>query len=434
MLAPFTRGATPREARRIGMEVEVQGVDPETGHRLPFDGPRGIERVLHRLAARGGWEPVCEGDRLVALARAGATITLEPGGQVELSTAPRATLGELAADHRGFVAELDAVAGELGVQWTCLGAHPLDTPAEVAWVPKGRYALLSRHLAATGELGHWMMKLTSGLQVALDYADEAECFDLVRTAQAVTPVVGALAANAPFVAGGPAPVACWRRHVWRETDPARCGLLAGPHEDPAYGFADYARYAAGLPMPFRLRGGVWLDPGGRTFAELLARGEATAADWELHLTSVFTEVRLKHFVEVRGCDHPGVGRVEALAALWVGLLYDETARRAAWRLAGARSAAELEELDRRAIAEGLAARAHGTTVGELARALVRLAAEGLTRLGEDPTRLEPLARLADAGRNPAAEVRAACADRDGRLDVAAWLAYERRAWRRYLEG
>ncbi len=432
LLAPFVDGCTPREGRRIGMEVEVQGVDPATGHRLPFAGERSIEAVLRHLADHHGWAPEYEEGALVALARNGATITLEPGGQVELSTAPRATLGELQADHDLFLAELDCAAEALSIQWTCLAAHPLDTPAEVEWVPKGRYAFLSRHLAGTGELGHWMMKLTSGVQAAFDYADEAEAIDLFRTAQAVAPVVGALSANSPFCAGGPAPVADWRRHIWRDTDPIRCGLLAGPHERPDYGFADYARDLLALPMPFRLRHDEWGDGGGRPFAALLAAGEATPADWELHATSLFTEVRMKHFVEVRACDHPGVARVIPLVALWVGLLYDEEARCAAWARMGEGPFSDLDSLDRRAIAEGLAATAAGTTITALAGELLELAAAGLTRLGEDPALLAPLVRDAEEGLAPGDRVRAACAREDGRLHLPAWLAYERDQWQRYV--
>ncbi len=432
LLAPFTDGCTPRAARRIGMEVEVQGVDPLTGHRLPFEGERGIEAVLDHLATHGGWARSHEGGRLTALTRGHATITLEPGGQVELSTAPRATLAELEADHHRFLVELDGAAQALGVQWTCLSAHPLDTPAEVAWVPKGRYAYLSRHLAGTGELGHWMMKLTSGVQAAFDYRDEREAIDLFRTAQAVAPVVGALAANSPFCAGGPAPVADWRRHIWRETDPARCGLLAAPHERPDYGFADYARHLLTLPMPFLQRDGAWHDGGGRPFRALLDAGDATADDWELHATSIFTEIRLKHFIEIRACDHPGVTLVLPLIALWVGLLYDEEARAAAWARMGSISFGELDDLDLQTIAKGLATPVRGTTVAALARDLVDLAAAGLARLGEATTYLDPLRTVAEAGRGPGDAVREACAGDDGRLDVAAWLAYERDQWQEYV--
>jgi len=432
LLAPFAGGCTPRAARRIGMEVEIQGVDPATGHRLPFGGERGIEAVLAHLADHHGWARQYEGDALIALARDGATVTLEPGGQVELSTAARATLDELEGDYHRFLCELDGVAAALDIQWTCLSAHPLDTPAEVAWVPKGRYAYLSRHLTGTGELGHWMMKLTSGVQVALDYRDEAEAIDLFRTAQATAPVVGALVANSPFCAGGPAPVNDWRRHIWRDTDPARCGLLVGPHADPAYGFADYARHLLDLPMPFRLRDGAWGDGGGHPFSALLAGGDATPDDWELHATSIFTEIRLKHFVEIRACDHPGADRVIPLVALWTGLLYDEEARAATWARLGRASFDELDGLDRHAIAGGLAAAAYDTTVGALASDLVDFATAGLTRLGEDPARLAPLRGDAEASQSPGDRVRAACARPDGRLDVAAWLAYEREAWRQYV--
>jgi len=414
------------------MEVEIQGVDPTTGHRLPFEGERGIEAVLRHLAGHHGWQPEHEGEALIALSRDGATITLEPGGQVELSTAPRATLGELEADYRAFLEELDGAARVLEIQWTCLAAHPLDTPAEVGWVPKGRYAYLSRHLAATGELGHWMMKLTSGVQAAFDYRDEREAIDLFRTAQAAAPVVGALVANSPFCAGGPAPVDDWRRHIWRDTDPARCGLLAGAHERPDYGFANYARHLLDLPMPFRLDHGRWCDGGGRPFRTLLAAGDATPADWELHATSIFTEIRLKHFIEIRACDHPGIDRVLPLVALWVGLLYDDEARGAAWARLGEGSFEVLDTLDRHAIAEGLAAEAYGSTVATFARDLLELAAAGLTRLGEDPLLLAPLIRDAEAAQSPGARVRAACAGEDGHLDVAAWLAYEREQWQRYV--
>jgi len=438
LIAPFRAGCKPVSQRHIGMEVEVQGVCPHSGHRLPFDGPQGIEAVLRTLAIARGWIEECEGARIIGLHRAGETITIEPGGQVELSTAPRATLAELEEDYRRFLADLDAVAELLDIQWTQTSVHPLDPAPAVTWVPKGRYAFLSEHLATTGALGHQMMKLTSGVQVCLDYRSEAECFAMVRTIQGLAPIVGALVANSPFVEGAQAPAAVYRRHIWRHTDPRRCGFLPGAHERPDYGFADYVDFLLDVPMPFLRRGVRWFSADGRTFRQFLADGidgiDPTPEDWVLHGTSLFTEVRLKNFVEVRCCDHPGVDKVIALAALWVGLLYDDEARRAAWGLAADWSPEALQAADRAAIADGMAATVDGTPVAELARQVVELAAVGLTRLGEDPERLAPLRALATAGRSPGDELLAAACDADGGLRVDAWLAFEAARWRRYVDG
>jgi glutamate--cysteine ligase len=420
------------------MEVEVQGVCPHSGHRLPFDGPQGVEAVLKTLAIACGWIEECEGAHVIGLHRQGETITIEPGGQVELSTAPRATLAELEEDYRRFLADLDAVAERLDIQWTQTSVHPLDPAPAVTWVPKGRYAFLSEHLATTGALGHQMMKLTSGVQVCLDYQSEAECFAMVRAVQGLAPIVGALAANSPFVEGVQAPASVYRRHIWRHTDPQRCGFLPGAHERADYGFADYVEHLLDVPMPFLRRGVRWFTADGRTFRQFLTNGidgiHPTPEDWALHGTSLFTEVRLKNFVEVRCCDHPGVDKVIALAALWVGLLYDDEARRRAWQLAAHWSPEQLQAADHAAIADGLAATIDGTTVADLARQVVEIAAAGLTRLDEDPVRLAPLRELAAAGRSPGDELLAAACDPDDSLRVDAWLAFEGDRWRRYLDG
>jgi glutamate--cysteine ligase len=438
LIAPFRAGYKGPSERRIGMEVEVQGVCPHSGHRLPFAGPQGIEAVLKLLAISRGWIEECEGAHVIGLHRQGETITIEPGGQVELSTAPRATLAELEADYRRFLADLDAVAELLDIQWTSLAVHPLDPTPAVPWVPKGRYAFLSEHLAAAGPLGHQMMKLTSGVQVCVDYQSEAECFDIFRTIQGLAPIIGALTANSPFVEGARAPAAVYRRHIWRHTDPRRCGFLLDAHARADFGFADYANHLLDVPMPFLRRGVRWSTADGRTFREFLAAGIGgigpTPEDWALHGTSLFTEVRLKSFIEVRCCDHPGGDRVIALAALWVGLLYDATARRHAWEIAASWSPARLEEVDRVAIAEGMAASIAGTPVAELARYVVGLAADGLERIGEDPGRLAPFRELAAQGRCPGDEVLDVACDADGGLRVEPWLAFEAGRWRRYLDG
>lgn len=438
LVAPFHAGCKAAGERRIGMEVEVQGVCPHSGHRLPFEGQQGIEAVLRLLAVSRGWIEECEGAHVIGLHRHGETITIEPGGQVELSTAPRATVAELEADYRRFLADLDAVAELLDIQWVNLAVHPLDPAPAVAWVPKGRYAFLSEHLAATGPLGHQMMKLTSGVQVCLDYQSEAECFEILRTMQGLAPILGALTANSPFAEGARAPAAVYRRHIWRHTDPRRCGLLLDAHAHADFCFADYVNHLLDVPMPFLRRGVRWFTAGGRTFREFLADGvdgvDPTPEDWALHGTSLFTEVRLKSFIEARCCDHPGVERVIALVALWVGLLYDAQARRQAWEVAASWSPEQLDEADRASIADGMAATLVGTPVAELARYVVQLAAEGLERLGEDPDRLAPLRELAAAGRSPGDELLEVAWDDGGGLRVEPWLAFEAGRWRRYLDG
>jgi glutamate--cysteine ligase len=438
LVAPFRAGCKALGERRIGMEVEVQGVCPHSGHRLPFDGPQGIEAVLKTLAITRGWTEECEGAHVIGLHRHGETVTIEPGGQVELSTVPRTTLAEVEADYRRFLADLDAVAQLLDIQWVNASVHPLDPAPSVPWVPKGRYAFLAEHLARTGPLSHQMMKLTSGVQVCVDYRSEAECFAVVRTVQGLAPIVGALAGNSPFAEGGRAPAAIYRRHIWHHTDPHRCGFLPGAHERADYGFADYVDFLLNVPMPFLRRGVRWFTADGRTFRQFLADGidgiHPTAEDWALHCTALFTEVRLKTFVEVRCCDHPGVDKVIPLAALWVGLLYDEAARRQAWELIGHWSPEQLQAANDAAIADGMAATIDGHPVAELAQQVVEIATAGLARLDEDPARLIPLRDLAAAGRSPGDDLLAVACDPDGGLRVDAWLAYEADHWRRYLDG
>jgi glutamate--cysteine ligase len=298
--------------------------------------------------------------------------------------------------------------------WLSLGANPLHDVDEIPRIPKQRYAVMRRYLPAKGELAMHMMHLTATVQANLDYASEADMAAKMRTAMGVSPLVSALFANSSLYLGKPSGFVSRRVHIWRYVDPDRCGLLPFVFE-PDFGYARYVEWALDVPVIFVLRGGRYRPTGGTSFRRLLAEGfegsPATLQDWNLHLTTLFPEVRLKQFLEVRGADAVPPGLICALPALWKGLLYDEGAREAAWRLVASWSFAEREASLDAVARRGLRAEVAGRPVLGLARELVAIAREGLARIGdgsgEEPDErrfLLPLEEVVERGRSPGEEV------------------------------
>lgn len=414
-LVDFLReGEKPREAWRVGTEHEKIGLHADDLRRVPFDGPRGIEALLVRVAAEDGWDVVREGGRAVALEKTGASITLEPGGQLELSGAPLRTIFETCAEFHRHLEVIRGASEAFGIVWLSLGYDPLHDVEEVPRVPKDRYRIMREFLPPRGELAMHMMHMTATVQANVDYADEADMVRKMRTAQAISPVVSALFANSSLERGKPSGFVSKRLHIWRHTDPERCGLLPFVF-DADFGYRRYAEWALDVPMFFVLRGGRYLPARGATFRAFLEGGldgeRATREDWDRHLTTLFPEVRLKRVLELRGADAVPPALTCALPALWKGILYDDAACEAAFALAaepefGERVAA-LEDVARR----GLQARLGAHPVLDLAREVVALAAEGLRRIGhvggDEPDErrfLEPLREVAEAGRSPGRDI------------------------------
>ncbi|MDX1609439.1 MAG: glutamate--cysteine ligase, partial [Halofilum sp. (in: g-proteobacteria)] len=357
---------------------------------------------------------VREHGRVIALARDGASVTLEPAGQLELSGAPLENLHQSCREVYVHLREVREVAQELGVGLIGLGFHPTATLDEMPWMPKQRYDIMHRYMPTRGNLGLDMMTRSSGVQVNLDFASEADMVRKFRVSLALQPVATALFANSPFADGRPNGFLSYRAHVWTDTDPDRCGTPAFVFED-GMGFARYAEYALDVPMYLVIRDGEMIDCSGQSFRDFLdgrlpaLPGERpTLADWENHLTTLFPEVRIKRFMEQRGADSGPWGRLCALPALWVGLLYDDVALDAAEQLIAGWTADEIAALQQDAARRGLGAEIRGQPLQAVAREVVALARSGLARrgvidrAGRDETHfLDELEEIAATGVTPA---------------------------------
>jgi glutamate--cysteine ligase len=412
LVEEFHRSAKPRERWTIGTEYEKFAVEPRSGRATPFSGVRGIETLLRELAARFGWEPQEENGRPIALRRGQASITLEPGGQVELSGEPYRTLHETRDELATHVRELSAVGTDLGIAFLGLGMQPVSTLDDIEWVPKQRYAIMRAYMLRVGSMGHRMMKQTATVQANLDYADERDAMRKLRVGMAAAPLVNAMFANSCVSEGRLNGQASYRGHVWTDTDRARCGLLPFAFRADA-SFADYVAWALDVPLYFVLRDGQYRTevtgvPFRRFLATGLDGGPATLDDWRLHLTTLFPEVRLKGYLELRSADSQPPARVLAAPALAKGIFHEADCLDAAEDLVKRWSFTDCVSLYHDVTRSGMAARMKGILVAELVRELYAIADEGLRRQEEldgegrdERVYLESIREFVEAGRSPA---------------------------------
>ncbi|HET9485004.1 MAG TPA: glutamate--cysteine ligase [Xanthomonadales bacterium] len=377
-------GGRQKPAWRIGTEHEKFGFDLDTLRPLPYDGPRGIRALLEGMT-RFGWDAVREGDKLVALTRGDGSITLEPAGQLELSGGQLETIHQTCCEVEGHLAEVRQVADELGVGFLGMGFHPKATREEMPWMPKGRYQIMRDYMPKRGRLGLDMMTRTCTVQVNLDFSDEDDMVRKFRVALALQPVATALFADSPFTEGKPNGFLSYRSHVWSDTDPDRTGMLGFVFQD-GFGFERWVDYLLDVPMYFVARDGEYIDASGQSFRDFMAgRLPAlpgrlpTLKDWADHMTTAFPEVRLKRYLEMRGADGGPWNRLCALPAIWVGLLYDETALDAAWSLVRDFTMEERERLRSEVPRTALKTKFRGRTVRELALEALAISAHGLKR-------------------------------------------------------
>ncbi|MFT4627615.1 MAG: glutamate--cysteine ligase [Myxococcota bacterium] len=384
-----------------GAEFERHLLDP-SGKPLAYFGTPGVKWLLDSLQADGGWSPVLEGDNVIALMGGGASVTLEPGGQFELSGAPWADLDELWREASQFTAAVDAHLRPHGIRQLALGFTPFADISDIPWVPKGRYVVMRDHLAATGSLAHHMMKGTCAVQASYDYLDEADCARKVQLATGLGPLTTAMFANSPLARGAPSGFMSYRGHIWTQTDPARTGL---PDAAAAFSFERWVDYLLDAPMMFRRgREGDWVSAGGQTFRSWMEEEEAPGeADWDLHQTSVFPEVRVKRQIEVRGADCVPLPLAMGFVALFKGLFYCERALNDATELMnrfvhiGSRD----ERFDT-ACRSGLRGVVGGRMLAEWAEELVELSDAALERCApEDRRWLHPLISQIERGESPA---------------------------------
>jgi len=427
LIAALAAGEKPREQWRIGTEHEKFVFHRDTLAPAPFDGQRGIERLLDRLIGFG-WEPKREAGRIIALyRREGASITLEPGGQLELSGAPLRSLHETCREINGHLHQIRAVGDELDFGYLGLGFHPLARLDAIPPVPKARYRIMRAYMPKKGNHGLDMMFRTTTVQVNLDFADERDMVRKMRVAMALQPLATALFANSPFVEGRPCGYLSYRSFVWMDTDPDRTGILPFVFED-GFGYERYVDWVLDAPMYFVERDGIFHDVAGASFRDFLAGRlpqlpglRATMKDWDDHLTTVFPEVRLKTFLEMRGADGGPWAQLCALPAFWVGLLYDDAALAAAEALVRDWSAADILALRQQVPTSALATPFQGRSVRDWLQDVLAIARDGLkaralcNEKGEDETSfLDTLDEIVTEGRTLAEQLLAAYETRWGR--------------------
>jgi len=385
LLAAFSSGEKPAEQWRIGTEHE-KFVYRCADHRAPsYDEPGGIRDLLMGLT-EFGWEPVIEGDNVIALKGADGAVSLEPAGQFELSGAPLENLHQSCAEAARHLNQCKEIGDRLGLGFLGLGMWPDKARADLSVMPKGRYAIMLNYMPKVGSLGLDMMLRTCTIQVNLDYSSEADMVKKFRVGLALQPVATALFANSPFTEGKPNGFKSFRSHIWEDTDPDRTGMLPFVFED-GFGYERYCDYALDVPMYFVYRDGKYIDVAGESFRDFLEGklpqlpGETPRlTDWTDHLSTAFPEVRLKSFLEMRGADGGRWSRICALPALWVGLLYDDQALNAAWDLVKHWTIEQREKLRHEVPKLALdAVTPDGETMREFAGRVLEIAAGGLTR-------------------------------------------------------
>lgn len=419
-LADFmASGCKPKDAWRIGTEHEKFGFCEDSLLPLPYDGPRSINAVLSGLRDRFQWTPVTEGGLLIGLEKDGANISLEPGGQLELSGAPLETIHQTCDEVNTHLSEVKSVADEIGARFIGLGAAPEWTHDQMPLMPKGRYKLMDAYMDKVGTMGKVMMRRTCTVQVNIDFSSEADMVQKLRVAMALQSVGTALFANSPFFEGKPNGHKSWRSRVWRDLDPARTGIPEFVFED-GFGFERWAQYALDTPMYFVYRDGKYVDALGQSFRDFM-RGELPAlpgetpqmSDWADHLTTLFPEARIKKYMEMRGSDGGPWRRLCAMPAFWVGLMYDQSSLDAAWDIAKGWDQDTRLGLRVAASEQGLQAEFNGLKMHDLARELVAISHAGLKArarpgaggLVPDETHfLNALHESVESGKTPADEM------------------------------
>jgi len=413
LIAWFAEGCKPREAWRIGTEHEKIGFCVDSLKPIPYDGERSIKKLLELLITRD-WQPVLEAGNLIALKKGGASVTLEPGGQVELSGAPLATIHQTCRETTDYHALMRTISDELGIGFLALGFQPKWRQEETHWMPKARYAVMRNYMPKVGIGGLDMMTRTATVQANLDFGSEADMVRKMRISLCLQPLVTALYAASPFEHGKPSGYLSRRAACWLDTDPQRTGVPVCVFAD-GFGFAAYAEWALNAPMYFIMRNDIYIDCAGGSFRDFMAGklpqlpGEyPNIDDWELHISTLFPDVRLKQYLEMRGADAGGWPWICSLSALWKGLLYDDQAEDAAWELIADWTHAEVVALRNSVPRTALQTPFRDTTVLKLCEDMVTIAVQGLQRQhilngdGEDESIfLAPLIHALETGQTQA---------------------------------
>jgi glutamate--cysteine ligase len=383
----FEAGVKPKPEFRIGTEHEKFAFTVDDHRPVPYAGRRSIRSLLEGMQHLLGWEPIVEAGNIIGLfdVTGGGAITLEPGGQFELSGAPLENVHQTCSELMAHLAQVKEVARPLGIGFLGLGMIPTWSRAEIPQMPKGRYRIMTAYMPKVGRLGLDMMYRTCTVQTNIDFSSEADMVKKLRVALALQPIATAMFANSPFTEGKPNGFVSFRSEIWRHTDPDRSGMLPWAFEE-GMGFERWVDYALDVPMYFVKRGDEYIDVAGRSFRDLMAGRlpelpgvRATISDWANHISTIFPEVRLKRYLEMRGADGGPWRRLPALPAYWVGLLYDDDALEESWAIVKGWSAEERQKLRDDVPRLGLKAAVRGRNVLDLARTTLQLSERGLRR-------------------------------------------------------
>jgi glutamate--cysteine ligase len=387
LIAWFEAGSKPKSQFRIGTEHEKFVFMTERNNPVPYDGRCSIRALLEGMQHLLGWEPILENGNVIGLfdVTGGGAISLEPGGQFELSGAPVETVHQTCSELMAHMAQVKEVARPLGIGFLGLGMTPNWSRAEIPIMPKGRYRIMTAYMPKVGRYGLDMMYRTCTVQTNLDYSGEADMVKKLRVSLALQPIATAMFANSPFTEGRPNGFLSFRSEIWRDTDPDRTGMLPWAFE-PGMGFERYVDYALGVPMYFVKRGERYIDVSGQSFRDLMQGrlpglpGErATISDWANHVSTIFPEVRLKRYLEMRGADGGPWRRLPALPAYWVGLLYDDGSLDAAWELVKGWTAEQRQQFRDEVPKLGFGATVAGRNALDLTKTTLALARKGLAR-------------------------------------------------------
>lgn len=401
----FIQGEKPAKDHKVGLEYELFGMVGNKGKPLPFDGVPGVEDSLQTLAQFDQWDSGFEEGRLLSLHKNGRSLFLEPGGQFELSTSPYASLIDLDQEIQQTLQAFIQANQSKGIYLTALGLQPFTSLDEVGWIPKKRYKIMSQYFAeAGGALAHQMMKQTASIQINVDYSSEKEAMLKFRFLTAISPIVTALFANSAIYEGKVLPYQSYRSHIWQQTDSERCGLIKNVF-NPNYSYEEYLDFILEIPMMFIKRGDEWLDVEGLNFAQFLEKGyqeeEATLDDWKLHLSTVFTEVRLKQVLELRSADSHLPDKAMAVAALTKGLISNPNILESAWDLVKNWTWEERLKLYEDVATIGLRAQVKNDKIRVIANELAKLCVKGLSE--EEQRFVDPIFEILEKGKTLAEE-------------------------------
>jgi len=380
MIDHLASGCKPLSEWRIGTEHEKIGFYTSTLKPLEYRG--GIEPILNKLQ-RFNWEPIFEDGNIIALKRNGASISLEPGGQLELSGAPLENVHQTCSEVSRHLKEVKEVADEIDIGFISLGFRPDTRLEDVPIMPKGRYKIMREYMQKVGTLGREMMFRTCTVQTNLDFSSESDMVKKFRVSLALQPIATALFANSPFTNGKLNGYKSYRSRVWLDTDNDRTGMLPFVF-DEGFGFEQYVDYALDVPMYFINRGGNYIDVSGSSFKDFikgnlkeLPSEKPSLSDFDDHLSTIFPEVRLKTFLEMRGSDTGPWSELCAMPAFWVGLLYNNSSLEAAWDLIKDWTSQERNQLRYEVPLTGLQTQFRGKPIIELVNECLNMSRFGL---------------------------------------------------------